>query len=221
MSQYFKRQNQLWGEQTQEFLRQKSVLIVGAGGLGSGLCACLSGLGLGKIFILDHDLVSLSNIHRQICFSLNDENKPKVQVAKSFINARETGVSVEALQENILDFKQDLSVDLVLDATDNFEARIAINAYAKRLSLPWIYASVEEFNAQVAFFEKSSFKAFNTTKISPKGIAAPMVLETASFSANLATRFLAKMPVAKDLLYYIYYDKNGEKKLKSFKLPSD
>ncbi|MEJ2489400.1 MAG: ThiF family adenylyltransferase, partial [Sulfurovaceae bacterium] len=71
-AEYFKRQIELWGAQKQEALQDKSIAIIGAGGLGSSLALALSGSGIGDIDVVDFDRVSLHNIHRQIAFRLED-----------------------------------------------------------------------------------------------------------------------------------------------------
>ena len=72
---YFHRQIQLWGEQTQRALADKRILIIGAGGLGSSLSYALGASGIGRISVVDFDTVALHNIHRQILFTLADEGK--------------------------------------------------------------------------------------------------------------------------------------------------
>ena len=68
MMQYFHRQVQLWGEETQTLLQSKKIAIIGAGGLGSSLAFALGSSGIGEIHMIDFDEVSLHNIHRQIAF---------------------------------------------------------------------------------------------------------------------------------------------------------
>jgi len=111
--------------------------------------------------------------------------------------------------------------DLILDATDNLPVREAIDKYAKSLNTPWIYASVEEFNGQVCFFEKASFQVFNTSDHKPGGITAPIVMHIASLQANLALRYLAGLSVTKEKLYYLYFNNNGELITQKFGMPTN
>lgn len=219
---YFHRQIQLWGEETQDLLREKAVLIVGCGGLGSSVAFALSGVGLGKIYVTDFDDVSVTNIHRQIAFRIGDEGRKKSEVVAELIKSREDGVEVKAFTKSFIDLTQEIDFipDLIIDATDNFDARHTINDYAKENNIPWIYGSVEEFHGQYAFFDKSSFKSFNTPPHKPGGIAAPIVMSIAAREANLALRYLAGLEVKKDLLYYVSY-KEGEETIQKFKLPVD
>ncbi len=217
---YYSRQIMLWGEETQKKLAQKSVLIVGSGGLGCSVALALSGSGIGRIDIVDFDKVELHNIHRQVLFNKEDCGRFKAEAASEKIKLR--GSSIEScaycvsFEEHI---KTEPKYDLIIDATDNLFVRKQINNYAKKSSIPWIYGSVEEFNAQVCLFEKASFNMFATKELKPKGIAAPMVMQTASFEANLALRYLAGLKVASDIFYYLYYNDNGEFEIKKFKLP--
>lgn len=214
---YFKRQIELWGEDRQKALAKKSILIVGAGGLGSSLGFALGGSGIGHITIIDFDRVSKHNIHRQIAFDLESVGEYKVDVLAKKMEARYEGVEVECIKKSFIEAKESLGVfDLILDATDNFEARSEIDSFAKTRKTPWIYCSVEEFMTQICFFDKKSFSAFATKKHTPKGIAAPIVMLAASVEANLAIRYLAGLEIEKDLFHYIYFDKNGSIELKKF-----
>jgi molybdopterin/thiamine biosynthesis adenylyltransferase len=222
MREYFKRQIELWGENRQYELQQKSIAIVGCGGLGSSLALALGSSGIGKIYLIDFDEVSLHNIHRQITFKLEDEGEKKAEVNKRVIDLRCPYVETEAFCEGFEDFiKRGIEVDLILDATDNLPIRAKINSYAKEINKPWIYASVEEFHAQVCFMSEASFDAFNITDKKPKGIAAPIVMFAASFEANLALRYLAGLPVKRDRLYYLYFDSEGEFCVNKFDMPKE
>lgn len=219
MSDYFLRQIQLWGEETQNSLRDKKVAIIGCGGLGSSVSIPLGSSGIGTFYLVDFDTVSLHNIHRQIAFKTGDIDKPKAEVVAQLLEERCPYVTAIP---KVMDFesfaKEKLNVDLIIDATDNLPVRKKINDYAKLTDTPWIYGSVEEFNGQVCFFDKASFDVFKITDRKPGGIAAPIVMQIASFQANLALRYLAGEEVKKDLLYYLSY-KEGELDIQKFKLP--
>lgn len=219
MSDYFLRQIQLWGEETQNSLRDKKVAIIGCGGLGSSVSIPLGSSGIGTFYLVDFDTVSLHNIHRQIAFRTDDIDKPKAEVVAKLLEERCPYVTAHA---KVMDFetfaKEKINVDLIIDATDNLPVRKKINDYAKATATPWIYGSVEEFNGQVCFFDKASFDVFKITDRKPGGIAAPIVMQIASFQANLALRYLAGEEVKKDLLYYVSY-KEGELDIQKFKLP--
>ena len=174
---YFKRQIELWGADTQENLSDKKIAIIGSGGLGSTLALALGMSGIGQIDMVDFDMVSLHNIHRQIAFTLDDEGKSKSQAVAKLIESKNPFVRVRAYEMDFDSFaKLENSYDLILDATDNLPTREQIDNYAKATQTPWIYASVEEFNGQVCFFEEAGFQVFNISDHKPGGIAAPIVM---------------------------------------------
>jgi len=220
VSEYFRRQVELWGSDTQESLKTKSIAIVGCGGLGSTLGITLGSSGIGEIHLVDFDTVSIHNIHRQIAFKLEDIGAYKCEVLAKLIKSRCETTVVKTYVQNFDEFSNlNIEVDLVVDATDNLPSRVIIDKYAKSKKIPWIYASVEEFNGQVCFFEKASFKAFNITDRKPGGIAPPIVTFMASFEANIVLRYLAGLPIEKDRLNYLYFDNSGSLIHKKFDMP--
>ena len=221
MMEYFHRQVQLWGEDTQKALQDKTIAIIGSGGLGSSLAFALGASGIGEIHMVDFDEVSLHNIHRQIAFKMGDEGKFKSEINAKLINERCPYVKAYAHNCDFESFTcKDIKVDLIIDATDNLPTRASINEYAKKNSLAWVYGSVEAFNGQVCFFQDSSFEdVFKITNKTPLGIAAPMVMHIASLQANLALRYLAGLHVKKDYLYYLFFNSDGELITQKFGLP--
>ena len=220
MMHYFHRQVQLWGEATQQSLQTKKIVIIGCGGLGSSLAYALGSSGIGEIHLVDFDEVSVHNIHRQIAFKVDDVGKFKATVVKESIECRCPYVNVYAHIGRLEDFvAQKIDIDLIIDATDNLPTRDLIDTYAKEVNTPWLYGSVEAFNGQVCFFEKSSFKVFQISNKTPSGITAPIVMHIASLQANLALRYLAGLSVKKDLLYYLYINEEGEVITQKFGMP--
>lgn len=221
MMKYFHRQVQLWGEDTQLLLQKKKIAIIGSGGLGSSLAFALGSTGIGEIHMVDFDEVSLHNIHRQIAFKTGDEGKNKAVINAALIEARCPYTKAIAHQ---CDFKtwseMNIEVDLIIDATDNLPTRGDINTYAKSINMPWLYGSVEAWHGQVSFIENSSFNdAFKIIKKTPAGIAAPIVMHIASLQANLALRYLAGLSIKKDMLYYLFFNEDGELVTQKFGLP--
>jgi len=219
---YFRRQIELWGAQTQEGLRKKRIVIVGCGGLGSTLAMALGSSGIGEIHLVDFDEVSLHNIHRQIVFTLADEGRNKAVATAELLVRKNPFLKVEVFESDFDTFAAaaEKEYDLILDATDNLPVRERIDAWAKRRGIPWIYASVEEFNGQVCFFDRAGFGVFAVSDHTPGGIAAPIVMQVGAFQANLALRYLAGLPVKKDWLYYLYYDAEGEPVMQKFRIPT-
>ena len=220
MKEYFKRQIQLWGEDTQNSLVDKKVAVIGCGGLGSSVSIALGSSGIGTLYLVDFDKVSAHNIHRQIAFKVDDDGKYKAKILAKLLEDRCPYVQALPFTESFDEFKKRaLDYDLIIDCTDNLKSRAKIDEFSKEINVPWIYGSVEEFNGQVCFFEKSSFKAFKITDKTPAGIAAPIVMMIASFEANMAIRYLAGLNVDKDRLYYLYFNTDGELIIQKFKMP--
>jgi len=217
---YFNRQIQLWGSTVQQSLKNKKIAIIGAGGLGCTLAMALGTSGIGEIHIVDFDTVSNHNIHRQIAFTLEDEGKSKSKAVVSLLKQKNPFLKALAFDMGFEDFKEmGNCYDLILDATDNLPVREEIDRYAKQIQTPWIYASVEEFNGQVCFFEEANFKVFNISDHKPGGITAPIVMYIGSLQANFALRYLAGLSVDKDRLYYLYFSDEGELITQKFGMP--
>jgi len=217
---YFNRQIQLWGEETQSSLENKKIAIIGSGGLGCSLALALGTSGIGQIDMVDFDTVSIHNIHRQVAFILEDEGRLKAEVTVEMMKAKNPFITANAFNIDFDAFKKlNNTYHLILDATDNLPVRESIDKYAKSINTPWIYASVEEFNGQVCFFEKSSFQVFNISDHTPGGITAPIVMHIASLQANLALRYLAGLPILKEKLYYLYFNNEGELITQKFNMP--
>ena len=206
----FRRQIELLKEK-HYLLEDKKVLIVGAGGLGNFLATIINCIGLKKITIIDFDKIEIHNIHRQIQFTKNDIGQNKAKILGKKIKRCDTQIEIiEDKFNSIMDF----DVDLVFDATDNFEVRKEIDKFAKNNNIPWIYASVDEFYGQVGFFEKSSFDMFATKNLSSKGQISSMVSLVASIEAMLGIKYLIG-EVKEEILYYI--DFSEDLNIKKFK----
>jgi adenylyltransferase/sulfurtransferase len=217
---YFKRQIQLWGRERQYLLQNKKIVIIGSGGLGCSLAYGLGTSGVGRIDVVDFDKVSLHNIHRQIAFTLQDEGRYKCEVVVDVMKSKNPFLQATAHRLEFREFIElDNRYDLILDATDNLKTREEIDKFAKETDTPWIYGSVEEFNGQVCFFENALFNIFNINNYEVGGVTPPMVINIASLQATLALRYLAQLPVVKDKLYYLYFNKDGELITQKFNMP--
>jgi len=140
------------GEEGQEKLLDSSILIIGAGGLGSPVAMYLAAAGAGVIGLADADTVGLSNLQRQVIHGTGDIGKAKVQSAKETINSLNPGVTVNIYQEfitsnNIMDLVKDY--DFIIDATDNFTAKFLINDACVQAEKPFSHAGVLGFKGQL------------------------------------------------------------------------
>lgn len=144
-----------FGVATQERLKDSSVLVVGAGGLGSPLLMYLAAAGIGRIGIIDHDHVELSNLQRQVIYTEDSLGKPKAAEAAKMVQALNpyTGVITyegQLSSENALDIIKDY--DIVADGTDNFPTRYLVNDACVLCNKINIYASIYQYEGQVSVF---------------------------------------------------------------------
>jgi molybdopterin/thiamine biosynthesis adenylyltransferase len=135
------------GKEGQERLGSSSVAIIGCGALGTVLANNLCRAGIGRLVIADRDYIELNNLQRQILFDEDDiaRRLPKAIAAAEKLHRVNSGTKVEALVEDInADGIESLvkDVDLVLDATDNFETRYLLNDVCAKYGRPWIYSGV-------------------------------------------------------------------------------
>lgn len=139
----------------QEKLRNASVLIIGVGGLGCPAAQYLAGAGVGKIGLMDHDKVSLTNLHRQVLFDESDVGKSKALVAKEKLQRINREIKIIALEEALTKenaVKVFCDYDLILDGTDNFETKYLINDASVLTGKAWIYASIYKHEGQLSVF---------------------------------------------------------------------
>lgn len=139
----------------QMLLKQAKVLVIGAGGLGCPALLYLAAAGVGTIGVADFDRVEISNLQRQVLFTVADIGKQKTTAAKENLLKINSNVEVHAIAEKITNqnamqiFKE---YDLILDGSDNFETRYLVNDACVLLNKTLVYASVQKFGAQVAVF---------------------------------------------------------------------
>jgi len=137
-------------------IRAASVLVIGAGGLGSPVALYLAAAGIGRLGLVDDDTVSLSNLQRQILFRTADVGRPKVEAGKDALAALNSHVTVDAhpvrlTAANALELIGDY--DIVADGSDNFATRFLVNdaCYFARKTL--VSAAVTEFEGQLATYK--------------------------------------------------------------------
>ncbi len=145
-----------FGEAGQEKLLKASVLLIGAGGLGSPLALYLAAAGVGRLGIMDFDVVDLSNLQRQVMHRTQDVGTPKARSAKRAINDLNPGVQVDLYEEGISSANA-LEIigkyDVVIDGTDNFPTRYLVNDACVMLGKVNIYGSIYRFEGQATVFD--------------------------------------------------------------------
>ena len=143
------------GSMGQRKLMNASVLLVGAGGLGSPLAMYLAAAGVGKIGIVDFDDVDITNLHRQLLHGMGDIGRPKVDSAEDTI--REINPDAEVVKiakhinsENAMEIAEEF--DILIDGTDNFPTRYLINDLGVLMNKPVVHGSIFMFDGQVTTF---------------------------------------------------------------------
>jgi adenylyltransferase/sulfurtransferase len=143
------------GMEGQLKLKQAKVLCIGAGGLGSPLALYLAAAGVGKLGIVDFDVVDFTNLQRQIIHDTNDVGRPKLASARETIHdinpfVEVVGYETRLSSENALDIFKDY--DIVADGTDNFPTRYLVNDACVLLGKPNVYGSIFRFEGQASVF---------------------------------------------------------------------
>jgi len=154
----------------QKKLLKSSVLVVGAGGLGSPEAIYLAALGIGKIGIVDKDNVEISNLSRQIIFETNDVNKKKSYAAINKLKKINPDIQLESFSKNltIININQIAKkFDLIVDGSDNFRTRFLINDYCLKNKKILVSGAISKFDGQVYTFNFSKINLFliKNTKI--------------------------------------------------------
>ena len=139
----------------QQKISQTSVLIVGVGGLGCHVASQLAGAGIGTITVVDHDVVSLSNLHRQILFREKDVGKPKAKIATRELSAINSDIKVKHHNGRInLSNLNELAKDanFIIDAADNFITSFILSDYCSAHNISLLSASVNQTFGWVGIF---------------------------------------------------------------------
>lgn len=139
----------------QRRLRAARVLVVGAGGLGAPVLLYLAAAGVGRITVADDDTVSLSNLQRQVIFGTADIGRPKAEAAAETMRRLNPHVTVSPLVRRITAHDTALVADhdLVLDGTDSFASRAAVNAACVAARVPLLAGAIAQWEGQIALYD--------------------------------------------------------------------
>lgn len=143
------------GEEGHEKLRKARVLIVGVGGLGSPIALYLTGAGIGTIGLLDDDVVSVTNLHRQVLYAETEVGQSKAECAAKRLAQLNSEVRLVPLAcrltaENASEIIS--QYDIVVDGCDNFATRYVIDEVCRQQRKPYVYGSIQDLDGQVAVF---------------------------------------------------------------------
>lgn len=193
------------GIEGQRALLAARVLVIGAGGLGSPVALYLAASGVGSIVIADHDTVDLTNLQRQIAHRCDSIGQPKVASAQRAMQDVNPQVQVLALQERLQGerLQQEVAAaDLVLDCSDNFATRHAVNAACVQAKVPLVSGAAVRVDGQISVFDPRNpaspcyaclfppEQEFEDVQCSTLGIFAPLVGLVGAMQAAEALKLL-------------------------------
>ncbi len=194
------------GIEGQQRLLASHALVIGAGGLGSPVALYLGTAGVGRITIIDHDTVDLTNLQRQIAHNLSRVGQPKANSAAQTIHAINPEVRVVALQEraDALLLQELLGdVDVVVDCSDNFATRHAVNAACVARRVPLVSGAAIGFDGQISVYDTRNDAhpcyacifppeaTFEETLCATMGVFAPLVGIVGTMQAAETLKLLA------------------------------
>jgi sulfur-carrier protein adenylyltransferase/sulfurtransferase len=143
------------GMEGQLKLKQAKVLCIGTGGIGAQLGLYLAAAGVGRIGLVDFDVVDSTNLQRQVLFGSSDVGKPKIQAAANRLHDLNPDIQIDTFEthlssDNALDILKDY--DIIVDGTDNFPTRYLVNDASVLLGKPNVYGSIFRFEGQITIF---------------------------------------------------------------------
>ena len=194
-----------FSKEAQEKIGQKTVAVIGAGGLGCPVLMQLAGAGVGHIVLIEHDTVQLSNLPRQPLYTTEDIGRSKSEVAIERLKAINPEIhftphNVRLTSENALTLLA--SVDLIIDCSDNFSTRYLINDVCIILNKSWIFGAIESWTGQYAAFNYPTGIGPTYRCIFPEspndapdcneaGVLPPLPALIGSYMANATLQLLA------------------------------
>lgn len=208
----YDRQLALIGKEGQEKLKKACVMVIGAGGLGNIATKFLVSSGVGKLIIIDRDIVEESNLGRQFLFNIKSLKNYKVVALKETLYKINPDVEVTAIVTRV-DFMSEITimkiaiannVSVILDCTDNMEAAYLIETIALNLQVPLVFGKTSKYSGVVTIIKESYLKEnYSNQQLNPKGaIFGPLGGIIGSIQASLALKLILDLKIDDDVLYY-------------------
>ena len=197
-------------------------MIVGAGGLGCPAALYLAAAGVGRLTIADSDKVDLTNLQRQILYRSESVGAVKVDAARAALNAVNPDVTIVAVHKRLEDFSAVSSADVVLDCTDNFATRHAINRACVKHRKPLVAGAAIRFDAQLMVFDLSKTDSPCYSCVFPEdaqveevacstmGVFAPLTGVIGAMQAMEALKLLAGIGTSLNGKLQVFDAKNAE-----------
>jgi len=215
----------------QRRLRQASIAVIGAGGIGSAVIPALAGAGVGRLTIIDSDVVEMANLHRQPLFKEDDVGKPKADLAAGFVRAMNRFVDVAALRERVgAENARELLAghDLVIDGSDNFATRLAVSDGCVALGIPLVSAAGVQFQGQVGLFRGrpcyrcfvgDAFDSDDCDNCAELGVLGALTATVGTFAALLAINSIVGLGDGQSGQLHLF---DGEKlNWRAIRIPAD
>lgn len=159
-----------FGKDAQEKLRKSKVLVIGAGGLGCPALLYLAAAGVGTLGIMDGDMVSLSNLNRQILFGESDLGLNKAETAAQFLKSKYFDIHLDCIPEFITTENAEIFIskyDLILDGSDNFPTRYLVNDACVLLGKPLVFGAIYQNQGQVGILNAIDSESINYRDLFP------------------------------------------------------
>ena len=182
----------------QRRLKETSIAVVGAGGIGSGVIPSLAGAGVGRLTIIDFDKVELANLQRQPLFRERDVGYAKAEMAAQFAHRLNRFVDAKPVEQRLSSENAEQllgSHDLVIDGSDNFTTRLAVSDACVALGIPLLSAAAVQFQGQVGLFRSKpcyrcfvgdAFDADDCDNCAELGVLGALTATVGGFAALLA-----------------------------------
>ena len=201
----YQRQILIIGEDGQKLLKQKKVLQVGLGGLGSPLSLYLVSSGIGELIIFENDSLSLSNLGRQIIYNTESVNKSKGDLAKSYLTKLNPNTKITLIKERFTEksaniYLKNIQIDYLVDASDNFETKFLINDMGLKFNIPFTIAGIQGFDGQLISVDPHETACYRcifggipkTDRSKPIPVMSPTCGVVGSLEANEVLKGLLK-----------------------------
>jgi adenylyltransferase/sulfurtransferase len=215
----------------QRRLKAASVAVVGAGGIGSAVIPALAGAGIGRLTIIDDDMVEIGNLHRQPLFRERDAGYSKADLALQFVQRLNHFVKAQPIQTRIsADNAEALLADhdLVVDGTDNFATRLVVSDACVNLGIPLLSAAAVQFQGQVGLFRSKpcyrcfvgdAFDADDCDTCAELGVLGALTGTVGSFAALMAINSI--VGIGPDQAGRVHIFNGEELSWRAIRIPAD
>jgi adenylyltransferase/sulfurtransferase len=215
----------------QNKLKAAKVAIVGAGGIGSAVIPALAGAGVGKLTIIDDDVVELANLHRQPLFRERDAGHAKAEIAVQFVHRLNRFVKADQVRDRVdADNARRLldGHDLVIDGSDNFATRLAVSDACVALGVPLVSAAAVQFQGQVGLFRSKpcyrcfvgdAFDAEDCDNCAELGVLGALTATVGGFAALLAVNTI--VGIGNDQVGQVQLFDGEQLSWRAIRIPSD